>query len=52
MSREKKPIAFTCEYCGYEVTELAGPGQVPRYCAEHKAEAKVAHGEDAYAGHA
>ncbi len=41
MGRAEKPITFTCEYCGYVVTELYGPGQTPHYCAAHKAEAKA-----------
>jgi hypothetical protein len=41
MTREKKPITFVCEFCGNEVTELAGPGQTPHYCAAHKAQAKT-----------
>jgi hypothetical protein len=41
MKREKRPITFTCEFCGYEVTELYGPGQTPHYCAAHKAQAKA-----------
>jgi hypothetical protein len=41
MSREKRLITFWCELGGHEVTELAGSGQVPRCCAEHKAEAKA-----------
>lgn len=41
MARDKRPITFTCEYCGEVVTELAGPGQTPHYCAAHKTEAKA-----------
>lgn len=41
MGREKKPVTFTCEFCGYEVTELSGPGQMPHYCQGCKVQAKA-----------
>jgi hypothetical protein len=41
MARDKKLITFWCEYEGHEVTELAGPGQTPHYCAEHMTQAKA-----------
>ncbi len=39
-TRPKRPVTFTCEYCGYEKTEPHGPGPVPRYCTACKAEAQ------------
>ncbi len=39
MGREKKLVTFWCEHGEHEVTEPAGPGNPPRYCAAHKAEA-------------
>ncbi len=41
-TRPPRPIAFRCEWCSQEVTELHPPGPLPRYCAEHKAEAQRA----------
>ncbi len=29
-TRETKPATFTCEHCGYEVTELAGATGLPQ----------------------
>ncbi len=40
--RQTKPITFWCEYGSHEVTEEHGPGQAPRYCEEHHAEAQRA----------
>ncbi len=31
-TRDKHPVTFTCEHCGWEKTELHGPGPLPRYC--------------------
>ena len=38
----KTPVTFWCEHGSHEVTEEHGPGQPPRSCAEHSAEAQRA----------
>ena len=39
-TRKPRPVTFVCEWCGEEKTEDRAPGPLPRYCAEHKAEAQ------------
>ena len=41
-TRKLRPVTFICEWGSREVTEERAPGPVPRYCAEHKAEAQRA----------
>ena len=38
----KTLVTFWCEHGSHEVTEEHGPGQLPRYCAEHTTEAQRA----------
>jgi hypothetical protein len=40
--REKIPRSFRCEWCSEDVTELRGPGPLPRYCIGCKADAQRA----------
>ena len=41
-TRSPRPITFWCEHGSHAVTEEQWPGQTPRYCAEHYAEAQRA----------